>query len=226
MKPEISVVMPCLNEEETVGKCIDEINKFFEKEKINGEIIVCDNGSKDSSVKIANSKKARVIKQNIKGYGAACIKGILSAKGNIIVIGDSDGTYDFSEIPILIVPIKDGYEFIVGNRFNGKMKKGSMTYLHFVGNAFLSGLIRILFKSKIYDAHCGLRAFTKDAFKKMSLKSDGMEFASEMVIKAAKKKIKTCEVKVSYRKRKGKSKLNSLRDGWRHLVFILSSRLF
>jgi glycosyltransferase involved in cell wall biosynthesis len=224
MKPYISVVLPCLNEEKTVGKCIDEIRDIFQEEKINGEIIICDNGSTDYSVKIANSKKAIVIKQNITGYGAACIKGISSAKGNIIVMGDSDGTYDFSEIPILIAPIKEGYEFVIGNRFNGKMKKGSMTMLHFIGNSFLSGLIRMLFKSKIHDAHCGLRAFTKRAYEKMDLKCNGMEFASEMVIKSIKKNLKTCEIKVLYRKRKGKSKLNSFKDGWRHLVFIISSR--
>ncbi len=226
MEPDISVVLPCLDEEKTVGKCIDEINSIFEKKGIKGEIIVCDNCSIDSSVEIASSKGARIIKQKIKGYGAACIKGILFAKGKIIVIGDSDGTYDFSEIPILIAPIKKGYGLVIGNRFNGKMKKGSMTKLHFIGNSFLSGIIRILFKSKVRDSHCGLRAFTKYAFKKMSLKSRGMEFASEMVIKASKKNIRTYEVNVSYRKRKGKSKLNSFRDGWRHLVFVFSSKFF
>jgi len=225
MKPDISVILPCLDEEKTIGSCIDEIKEVFKKEKIIGEIIVCDNGSRDSSVKIADSKGARIVNQKTKGYGAACIKGISSAKGKIILMGDSDGTYDFSEIPKLIAPIDKGYELVIGNRFNGKMRKNSMSSSHFIGNLFLSSLVRILFNTNIHDSHCGLRAFTKDAYEKMNLKSRGMEFASEMVIKASKKKIKTCEVKVSYRKRKGKSKLNSFRDGWRHLVFIISQKI-
>ena len=223
-KPEVSVVLPCLNEEATIGACIKNIKNVLKKENINGEIIVSDNGSTDNSVKIAKSLNARVINQPLKGYGAACLKGIHEATGEFIIMADSDATYDFLETPALLKPLKKGYDFVIGTRFKGTIKKDAMPWTHrYIGNPLLSGLVNLFFKANLSDAHCGFRAFTKKAFEKMNLKTTGMEFASEMVISASKNKLKICEVPISYNKRKGKSKLKSFSDGWRHLKFIIYS---
>ena len=223
--PEVSVVLPCLNEEITIGECIKNIKNAFKKENINGEIIISDNSSTDNSVKIAKSLNVRVINQPLRGYGAACIKGISSAKGRIIVMGDADGTYNFLEMPLLLKPLKEGSDFVIGNRFKGRIKKGAMPWAHrHIGNPFLSGLVNLFFKANLSDVHCGFRAFTKKAFEKMNLKTTGMEFASEMVINAVKNRLKICEVPISYNKRKGTSKLKSFSDGWRHLRFMIYSR--
>lgn len=223
--PEVSIVLPCLNEEATIGECIKNIKNVFKKENINGEIIISDNNSTDNSIKIAKSLNVKVVYQPLKGYGAACIKGISSSKGKIIVMGDSDATYDFLEIPIFLKSLKKGYDFVIGSRFKGRIKKGAMPWTHqYIGNPFLSGLVNLFFKTKLSDVHCGFRAFTKEAFERMNLKTTGMEFASEMVINASKNKLKICEVPISYNKRKGKSKLKSFSDGWRHLRFMIYSR--
>ena len=220
--PEVSVVLPCLNEEVTIGECIKNIKNIFKKENINGEIIVSDNGSTDNSVEIAKSLNVKVVYQQLKGYGAAYIKGIHEARGKFIIMADSDATYDFLEIPILLKPLKKGYDFVIGTRFKGTIKKGAMPWAHrYIGNPFLSGLVNLFFKTNLSDVHCGFRAFTKEAFEKMNLKTTGMEFASEMVVSASKNRLKICEVPISYNKRKGKSKLKSFSDGWRHLRFIL-----
>jgi len=220
-KPEVSVVLPCLNEEVTIGECIKNIKNIFKKENINGEIIVSDNGSIDKSVKIAKLLNVKVVYQPLKGYGAACIKGINAASGKFIVMADCDATYDFLEIPTLLKPLKEGYDFVIGTRFKGTIKKGAMPWVHrYIGNPFLSGLVNLFFKVNLSDVHCGFRAFTKEAFETMNLKTTGMEFASEMVISASKNKFNLCEVPISYNKRKGKSKLRSFSDGWRHLRFI------
>jgi len=220
-KPEVSVVLPCLNEEATIGECIKNIKNVFKKENINGEIIISDNGSTDKSVMIAKSLNVKVVYQPLKGYGAAYIKGIHEARGKFIVMGDSDGTYDFSELSLLLKPLKEGYDFVIGTRFKGRIEKGAMPWAHrYIGSPFLSGLVNLFFKANLSDVHCGFRAFTKEAFEIMNLKTTGMEFASEMVISASKNKLKICEVPISYNKRKGKSKLKSFSDGWRHLRFI------
>jgi len=220
--PEVSVVLPCLNEGVTMGECIKNIKNIFKKENINGEIIVSDNGSTDNSVEIAKSLNVKVVYQQLKGYGAAYIKGINGARGKFIIMADSDATYNFLEIPLFLKPLKEGYDFVIGNRFKGRIKKGAMPWAHrYIGNPFLSGLVNLFFKTNLSDVHCGFRAFTKEAFEKMNLKTTGMEFASEMVVSASKNRLKICEVPISYNKRKGKSKLKSFSDGWRHLRFIL-----
>jgi len=221
-KPKVSVVLPCLNEEATIGECIKKIKNIFKKENINGEIIVSDNGSTDKSFKIAKLLNVKVVYQPLKGYGAACIKGIHAARGKFILMADCDATYDFLEIPTLLNPLKEGYDFVIGTRFKGTIKKGAMPWAHrYIGNPFLSGLVNLFFKTNLSDVHCGFRAFTKEAFENMNLKTTGMEFASEMVISASKNKLKICEVPISYNKRRGKSKLKSFSDGWRHIRFIL-----
>jgi len=223
--PRVSVVLPCLNEEATIGECIKNIKNMFKKEDINGEIIVSDNGSTDNSVKIAKSMDVKVVYQPLKGYGAALLKGIHEARGKFIVMGDSDATYDFLETPTLLKPLKKSYDFVIGTRFKGRIKKGAMPWAHrYIGNPLLSSLVNLFFKTNLSDVHCGFRAFTKEAFEKMNLKTTGMEFASEMVISALKNRLKIYEVPISYNKRKGMSKLKSFSDGWRHLRFMIYSR--
>jgi len=219
---EISVVIPCLNEEQTIGICIDKINKVFKDNKIDGEIIVVDNGSTDNSVEIARSKNVKVIFEQIKGYGAALRKGINEANSKYIIMGDGDDTYDFLELPKFIELLRKGYDFVIGTRFKGKILPKAMTWSHrYIGNPILSGMLRLFFGGKISDAHCGLRGFSKQAYIKIGLHTTGMEFASEMVIHSLKKKLKMTEVPITYYPRLGKSKLSSFRDAWRHIRFML-----
>jgi len=219
---EVSVVMPCLNEEETIGECIKKAFISFKEHNIRGEVVVSDNGSSDSSVKIAESLGARVVHQPLKGYGNAYHKGISEAKGKYIVIGDSDDTYDFSELHKFIEPLRNGYDLVMGTRLKGKILPGAMPWLHrYIGNPFLSRFLNILYRTGVSDSHCGMRAFTSQAYKKMHLKSSGMEYASEMVINASKAKLKITEIPIVYYPRKGESKLHSFRDGWRHMRFML-----
>lgn len=219
---DVSVVMPCLNEQETIGECVRKALQAFREHDIAGEVVVSDNGSTDDSVKIAMSLGARVVHQTEKGYGNAYHKGITEAWGKYIVIGDSDDTYDFSEIHKFIEPLEKGYELVMGSRMRGKILPGAMPWLHrWIGNPFLSWFLNRLFHTGISDSHCGMRAFTKEAYDKMHLKTTGMEFASEMVINASKARLKITEIPITYYPRKGESKLHSFRDGWRHMRFML-----
>jgi len=219
---EVSVVMPCLNEERTLGACIEKIREAFKKDRMDGEIIVVDNGSTDKSVEIARSGGARVIIEKTKGYGSALRRGIEAAGGKYIIMGDADNTYDFSEISKFVQPLREGYELVMGSRFAGKILHGAMSWSHrYIGNPLLSGMLNVFFRCRISDAHCGLRSFTKDAFNMIAPHSMGMEFASEMVIHAVKKKLKICEVPITYYPREGESKLNSFSDAWRHIRFML-----
>ncbi|OGS20859.1 MAG: hypothetical protein A2252_00475 [Elusimicrobia bacterium RIFOXYA2_FULL_39_19] len=222
MNVEISVVLPCLNEEETIGACIEKSKKAFEECKMEGEVIVVDNGSTDKSVEISLALGARVVKEEEKGYGSALRRGIEESKGYYIVMGDADDTYDYLEMPKFIKFLKLGYDLVMGSRFKGEILPGAMTWSHrYIGNPILSGMLRLFFGGTVSDSHCGLRAFTKDAYKKMNLHTTGMEFASEMVIHSMKKKLKITEVTITYYPRKGESKLSSLRDAWRHMRFML-----
>lgn len=218
----VSVVMPCLNEEETLGTCIQKAQNTLEELGIQGEIIVADNGSTDASVAIAERLGACVVHQPLRGYGAAYLAGITAAKGQYIVIGDSDDTYDFTDLERFIAPLRDGCDFIIGNRLKGEILPGAMPKLHrYLGNPVLTGILNLLFRSGVSDAHCGMRSFTREAYQRMKLQTTGMEFASEMVIKAIKTDLKIKEIPITYYPRKGESKLNSFRDGWRHLRFML-----
>ena len=219
---EVSVIIPCLNEEESIATCIEKVKEVYQKQQIAGEIIVVDNGSSDRSVEIARQSGARVIFEEEKGYGRALRRGIGAAQGQYIIMGDGDDTYDFREIYRFIELLRQGYDLVMGSRFAGKILPGAMTWSHrYIGNPLLSGMLRFLFKGKISDAHCGLRAFTKAAYEKMGLHTTGMEFASEMVIHALKKNMRIAEVPITYHPRKGQSKLSSLRDAWRHIRFML-----
>jgi glycosyltransferase involved in cell wall biosynthesis len=219
---EVSVVMPCLNEQEGIGICIGKIKEVFAKLNIKGEIIVADNGSTDRSVEIAKKEDAIVVSESQPGYGAAYLRGLREAKGKFIIIGDSDNTYDFYDIPKFLKPLREGYDFVMGSRFKGKMERGAMPWLNrFIGNPILSGICRLFFHTKLSDIHCGMRAFSSDAYRKMNLISLGMEFATEMVISALRNNLRIYEIPINYHRRKGQSKLSPLADAWRHIRFML-----
>lgn len=219
---EVSVVMPCLNEEDALRVCIKKINDVFEKEGVEGEVIVSDNGSTDKSRDIAQSAGAHLVIEPRKGYGAAYLRGLREARGKYIVIADSDNTYDFYEIPSFLKKLKAGYDFVIGSRFKGRIKKGAMPWLHhYIGNPILSQMCRLFFHTRLSDIHCGMRAFTQDAYRKMRLRSLGMEFATEMVVAALQNNLKICEIPIDYRPRKGESKLLPFTDAWRHIRFML-----
>ena len=220
---KVSAVLPSMNEEETIGICITKIRSVFLEYEIDGEIIIADN-SEDQTPIIVKNLGATLITPDGKGYGYAYKYGFNEAKGEIIVMGDADNTYDFNEIPNLLTPIINGEaDFVLGNRFKGKMEKGAMPWLHkYIGNPFLTWMLNLFYNSGINDTHCGFRAIKKESLDKLELKTDGMEFASEMIINAVKKKVVIKEIPINYYKRKSDdSKLSSFSDGWRHLKFII-----
>lgn len=218
----ISVVMPCLNEEETIGACVEKALEGIRRSGLPGEVIVADNGSTDRSVEIATVLGARVIHQPHKGYGNAYRAGFGAARGKYIVMGDSDNTYDFTEIPAFVEKLREGNEYVLGSRFAGTILPGAMPWANrYIGNPILTGLLNFLFGLKSSDAHSGFRAFTKDAYRRMRLQTTGMEFASELVINAARARLKVAEVPIIYYPRGGESKLNRVRDAWRHVRFML-----
>jgi glycosyltransferase involved in cell wall biosynthesis len=219
---EVSVVLPCLDEEDSIGVCIKLILEVFKRENIRGEIIVADNGSKDSSREVALGLGTRVFIEQQRGYGAAYLRGIKEARGEFIVIGDSDSSYDFNDIPLFLKALNDGYDFVIGSRFKGKINKGAMPLVNrYIGNPILSGMTRLFFHSRLSDIHCGIRAFTASAYRVMQLRSLGMEFATEMVVAALKNNLKIFEIPIVYHPRTGKSKLSPVVDAWRHIRFML-----
>lgn len=219
---EVSVVIPCLNEEEAIGECIKKIKNVFSNYQIKGEIIVSDNGSTDNSVQIARSLGAVVVKQPKRGYGAAYLKGISYAQGKFIIMGDGDNSYDFKELPKLLKYLREGYDFVIGSRFKGKILKGAMPFSNrYIGNPILTTLLNIFYRAKISDAHSGFRGIRAEVLSKLHLKTTGMEFASEMIIAALREGLKIKEVPITYHPRKGKSKLHPFSDAWRHIRFML-----
>ena len=221
---EVSVVMPCLNEEETIGICVNKAFRTLAEMGCTGEVIVSDNGSTDRSIEIAKSLGAKVVFQNKKGYGNAYLKGFEAVSGRYVVMGDSDDSYDFTDLKRFVEPLRNDYDMVMGTRLKGEIKPGAMPWLHrYVGNPFLSGFLNMLFHTGISDAHCGMRSFTREALEKMCLKTAGMEFASEMVINASKAGLKIKEIPITLHKdgRTGKPHLKSFRDGWRHLRFMM-----
>ena len=219
---EVSVVIPCLNEAQSVGICVKNARNAFKRLGVYGEVIVADNGSTDGSAAIAEREGARVVHQPVRGYGSAYLAGIGAAQGKYIIMGDADDTYDFSNLEPFITPLRDGFDFVIGSRFQGNIHPGAMSWSHrYVGNPILSGILNLFFGADISDSHCGMRSFTRNAFERMRLQTLGMEFASEMVMRAIKGGLKVLEVPIDYYPRKGESKLNSFRDAWRHLRFML-----
>jgi glycosyltransferase involved in cell wall biosynthesis len=223
-KYEFSVVMPCLNEVETVGICVEKSFRFFELEGISAEVVVADNGSTDGSQELAANAGARVVSIPDRGYGSALRGGIEAAQGKFIIIGDSDDSYDFSDLMPFVEKLREGYDLVMGNRFKGCIATNAMPPLHrYLGNPVLTKIGQLLFQSPCGDFHCGLRGFTKDAFLKMGLQTTGMEFASEIVVKASLLKMRITEVptNLSPDGRTRLPHLRSWRDGWRHLRFLL-----
>ncbi|MBC7390195.1 MAG: glycosyltransferase [Opitutaceae bacterium] len=221
---ELTILMPCLNEAETLQLCIKKANQYLKENSVNGEVLIADNGSTDGSQHIATKEGARVIDVPIKGYGAAIIHGINSARGKYIIMGDSDDSYDFLKLNPYVDKLRDGFDLVMGNRFLGGIEKGAMPFLHkYLGNPVLSFIGRLFFKINIRDFHCGLRGFNKKSIKALNLQTTGMEFASEMVVKAALFKLKIGEVPtiLSQDGRTRPPHLRTWRDGWRHLRFLL-----
>lgn len=221
--PMISVVMPCLNEEATIGQCVSKAFVGIEHSGLPGEVIVADNGSTDGSVRIAHEAGAQVIHVPRLGYGNAYLAGFAAARGRYLVMGDSDDTYDFTELSRLVTPLRDdAHDYVLGSRFQGEILPGAMPWLHqYIGNPVLTWVLNRLFGLSVSDAHSGMRAFTRDAYERMRLTSTGMEFASELIVNAAQAGLRVTEVPITYYPRGGESKLRSFRDGWRHLRFML-----
>lgn len=224
-RPHVTAVMPCLNEERTVGLCVEKAVACFARLGIQGEVLVADNGSSDRSVAIAQAAGARVVHVSKRGYGAAIAAGVRAAQGHIIIMGDSDDSYDWSQLDQFILAIEAGSDLVMGNRFRGGIEPGAMPPLHrYLGNPVLSFISRLAFRVPVGDFHCGMRAFTRTAFERMELSLPGMEFATEMVASAARHGLRITEVPIKlYPDKRGRPPhLRSFRDGWRHLRFIIS----
>lgn len=226
-KPEISIVIPCLNEALAIERCIMDAQAACISSKFSAEIVVVDNRSDDESLSILKKLQGKVpnlivTSQQARGYGNAYMAGFSVAQGDYIYMSDGDGTYDFAQLPLFISELKKGKDIVIGNRFAFPIQKDAMPWHHkYIGNPFLSFIVRRFFKIKIKDIHCGARAIKKTALDSLPLNTAGMEFASEMIIKAARKNLSFGEIPIQYRPRLGESKLNSFTDGWRHLRFIL-----
>lgn len=221
----VSAVIPCLDEERTIGICVEKALESFKVLGVAGEVVVVDNGSTDRTAEIAAARGARVVPEPVKGYGAALRTGIESARGRIIVMGDGDDSYDWAAIAPFVRRIQEGYDLVIGNRFKGGILPGAMPPLHrYLGNPVLSAITRLAFGVKVGDVHCGMRAFTKGAFARLRMGTPGMEFATEMVANAAHQGLRVSEVPTRlYPDKRGRSPhLRTFRDGWRHLRFILT----
>jgi len=221
-EPLVSVVMPCLNEEEAIGPCIEKIQRTFAEAGIDGEIVVCDNGSTDASVAIAERMGARVVHQPLRGYGNAYLKGFASARGRYLVMGDADDTYDFTMIPTFLAALTDdGHQFVTGSRYLGG-GDAHITALHrYFGNPALTRILNLLFGSRYTDVYCGFRAFSREAYDRIRPVSPGMEFNLELAINAGLAGLRVKEIPIVLAARKGESKLRTFRDGWRSLRMML-----
>ena len=214
-------MIPCLNEEDNVAQCVAAALAALESGRLAGEVIVVDNNSEDRSAELAAAAGARVVTERRRGYGSAYLAGFAAARGAYIVMADADLTYDFGEIPRFVALLEEGAELVMGDRMDD-IQPGAMPWLHrYVGNPILTGVLNLFFKTGVKDAHCGMRALRRDALPRLDLRATGMEFASEMVIRASKEKLRIAEFPIEYHPRGGESKLSSFRDGWRHLRFLL-----
>jgi hypothetical protein len=221
---ELTILMPCLNEAETLASCIGKAMGYLARSGVAGEVLIADNGSTDGSQEIATRLGARVLPVAERGYGAALIAGIRDARGRFVIMGDSDDSYDFENLDPFLARLREGYALVMGNRFQGGIKPGAMPPLHrYLGNPVLTTVGRVFFGSPCGDFHCGLRGFDRDTILKLDLRAPGMEFASEMVVKATLQKLRITEVPTTLSP-DGRSRpphLRSWRDGWRHLRFLL-----
>jgi glycosyltransferase involved in cell wall biosynthesis len=219
--PLVSVVIPCLNEAENIERCVTAAREALRRMGVAGEVLVADNGSEDDSARLAERAGARVVHEARRGYGSAYMAGFEASRGRYIVMADADLTYDFNDIPRFVAALEAGAEMAIGDRMDN-IHPGAMPWLHrYVGNPLLSGLLNLFFRTGVKDAHCGMRALRRDVLERLDLRTTGMEFASEMVIRAAKENLRIAEFPIEYHPRGGESKLSSFRDGWRHLRFLL-----
>ena len=221
---ELTILLPCLNEAETIEICVDMAMSYLASGDVRGEVLVADNGSTDRSQQLAAAKGARIVQVRDRGYGSALRSGIQAARGRYVVMGDADGSYDLSDLGLFVAKLREGYDIVMGNRFRGGIAPGAMPFLHrYLGNPVLSFLGRLFFGVKAGDFHCGLRAFNRERIQALNLHTTGMEFASEMLISAAVRSYRICEVPTTLKK-DGRSRpphLRTWRDGWRHLSFLL-----
>ena len=219
--PLVSVVIPCLNEVDHIYECVTRAFRAMEQAEIDGEVIVADNGSTDGSADAARDAGAVVVDEPRRGYGSAYLAGFASARGQYLVMLDADLTYDFADIPRFVEQLEGGAELVMGNRLDN-IQPGAMHWAHrYVGNPVLTGILNLFFRTGVSDAHCGMRAVRRDALPRLDLRTTGMEFASEMVIRAGKEQLDIREIDIEYHPRAGESKLSRFRDGWRHLRFLL-----
>lgn len=221
---ELTILMPCLNEAETLETCINKARTYLETSGVDGEILIADNGSTDGSQDIARRCGARVVDVPMRGYGAALIGGCNAAYGDYVIMGDADDSYDFLHLDPFVEKLREGYDLVMGNRFKGGIEPGAMPPLHkYIGNPVLSFIGRLFYPSSIGDFHCGLRGYRRESILKLGLCTTGMEYASEMVVKATLYKLKIAEVPTTLKKdgRSHPPHLRSFRDGWRHLKFLL-----
>ncbi len=221
---ELTILMPCLNEARTIGKCIDNAVAFLTRSGILGEVLIADNGSTDGSQEIVRRSGALIIDVPTRGYGAALLAGIAAARGKYIIMGDADDSYDFLNLDEFVSMLRDGYDVVMGNRFKGGIAPGAMPLLHrYLGNPILSMLGRVFFKISVGDFHCGLRGFNSASIRRLNLVTSGMEFASEMVVRAAHERYRIADVPTVLRPdgRDRPPHLRTWRDGWRHLKFLL-----
>jgi len=217
----VSVVIPCLNEAANIEACVTAALEALAEMDVAGEVVVADNDSEDDSARLAEQAGARVVVERRRGYGSAYLAGFAASKGRYIVMADADLTYDFNEIQRFVAALEQGAELVMGDRMDN-IQPGAMPWLHrYIGNPLLSGLLNLFFRTGVSDAHCGMRALRRDVLERLDLRTTGMEFASEMVIRAAKENLRIAEFPIEYRPRGGESKLSSFRDGWRHLRFLL-----
>jgi glycosyltransferase involved in cell wall biosynthesis len=220
-EPTVSVVIPCLNEEENITTCVRTALEVLERNGLHGEVIVADNASEDRSAELAEAAGATVVHEPRRGYGSAYLAGLAAARGRFIVMADADLTYDFNEIPNFVRELEAGGELVMGDRMDN-IQPGAMPWLHrYVGNPVLTGILNLFFRTGVSDAHCGMRALRREVLPRLDLRTTGMEFASEMVIRAAKEGLDIRQFPIEYHPRGGESKLSSFRDGWRHLRFLL-----
>ncbi|HEY2537105.1 MAG TPA: glycosyltransferase family 2 protein [Solirubrobacteraceae bacterium] len=219
--PLVSVVIPCLNEAENIETCVKAALGAIERMGVAGEVVVADNNSEDDSARLAEEAGARVVIERRRGYGSAYLAGFAASTGRYIVMADADLTYDFDEIPHFVEELQAGAELVMGDRMDN-IQPGAMPWLHrYIGNPILTGLLNLFFRTGISDAHCGMRALRREVLPRLDLRTTGMEFASEMVIRASKENLRIAEFPIEYHPRGGESKLSSFRDGWRHLRFLL-----
>lgn len=220
--PEVSVVIPCLNEEEAIGTVVDQALEGIRRSGRAGEVVVVDNSSTDRSAEIAAEHGAIVVSEPHPGYGSAYLRGLATARGAYIVMGDGDGTYPLDELGPFVERLANGDDLVMGSRFDGAIHKGAMPWANrYIGNPILTGMLNLLFGVKVSDAHCGMRAIRRDALVALDLHSTGMEFASEMVFKAYRRGLTVSEIPIEYFTRTGESKLNRFSDAWRHVRFML-----